>query len=60
MTVPSSAKYQIIHEMLLRDNNKLNVTWLCARRMFPAPAIITILRQRILEIIGMKRTSRIS
>ena len=29
MTVPASAKYQIIHDMLQRDNNKLNVAWLC-------------------------------
>lgn len=29
MVVPANAKYQIIHEMLQRDNNLLNVTWLC-------------------------------
>lgn len=30
MSVPASAKYGIIREMTLRDNNLLNITWLCA------------------------------
>ena len=29
MSVPASAKYSIIHEMTLRDNNLLNISWLC-------------------------------
>jgi len=29
MTVPASAKYAIIREMTLQDNNLLNITWLC-------------------------------
>jgi transposase InsO family protein len=29
MVVPANDKYQIIHEILQRDNNMLNVTWLC-------------------------------
>ena len=29
MNVPASAKYAIIREMTLRDNNLLNITWLC-------------------------------
>jgi len=29
MTVPASAKYTIIREMTLRDNNLLNIVWLC-------------------------------
>ncbi len=29
MVVPANAKYQIIHEMQQRDDNMLNVTWLC-------------------------------
>ncbi|MCD6323421.1 MAG: IS3 family transposase [Clostridiales bacterium] len=29
MNVPSSSKYAIIQEMTLRDNNLLNITWLC-------------------------------
>jgi transposase InsO family protein len=29
MSVPASAKYAIIREMTLRDNNLLNITWLC-------------------------------
>ena len=30
MNVAASAKYAIIHEMTQRDNNLLNITWLCA------------------------------
>jgi transposase InsO family protein len=30
MSVPASAKYTIIREMTRRDNNLLNITWLCA------------------------------
>lgn len=30
MNVPASAKYAIIREMTLRDDNLLNITWLCA------------------------------
>ena len=30
MTIPASAKYAIIREMTLRDNNLLNIVWLCA------------------------------
>lgn len=30
MNVPASAKYAIIQEMTRRDNNMLNITWLCA------------------------------
>jgi hypothetical protein len=30
MNVPASAKYAIIREMTQRDNNLLNITWLCA------------------------------
>ena len=30
MNVPASAKYAIIREMTRRDNNLLNITWLCA------------------------------
>lgn len=30
MNVPASAKYAIIQEMTKRDNNLLNITWLCA------------------------------
>jgi transposase InsO family protein len=29
MSVPASAKYSIIREMTLRDNNLLNIVWLC-------------------------------
>lgn len=29
MTVPASAKYAIIQEMTKRDNNLMNITWLC-------------------------------
>ena len=29
MTIPASAKYSIIREMTLRDNNLLNIVWLC-------------------------------
>lgn len=29
MVVPASAKYRIINEMVMRENNMLNVTWLC-------------------------------
>lgn len=29
MSVPASAKYDIIREMTRRDNNLLNITWLC-------------------------------
>jgi transposase InsO family protein len=29
MSIPASAKYSIIREMTLRDNNMLNITWLC-------------------------------
>ena len=29
MVIPANAKYQIIREMLQRDDNMLNVTWLC-------------------------------
>jgi putative transposase len=29
MVIPANAKYRIIHEMLQRDDNMLNVTWLC-------------------------------
>ena len=29
MNIPASAKYAIIREMTRRDNNLLNVTWLC-------------------------------
>ena len=29
MNVPASAKYAIIREMTQRDNNLLNITWLC-------------------------------
>ena len=29
MIIPASAKYAIIQEMTLRDNNLLNITWLC-------------------------------
>ena len=30
MNVPASAKYEIIREMTRRDNNLLNIKWLCA------------------------------
>jgi len=30
MNIPASAKYSIIREMTLRDNNLLNITWLCS------------------------------
>jgi len=29
MSIPASAKYSIIHEMTQRDNNLLNIVWLC-------------------------------
>jgi transposase InsO family protein len=29
MTIPASAKYAIIRDMTLRDNNLLNIVWLC-------------------------------
>ena len=29
MSVPASAKYSIIHEMVQRDDNRLNIAWLC-------------------------------
>ena len=29
MNVPASAKYTIIREMTQRDNNLLNISWLC-------------------------------
>ena len=29
MNIPASAKYSIIHEMTQRDNNLLNIVWLC-------------------------------
>lgn len=29
MVVPANAKYKIINEMVMRENNMLNVTWLC-------------------------------
>jgi hypothetical protein len=29
MNVPASAKYAIIREMTQRDNNLLNISWLC-------------------------------
>jgi len=29
MSIPASAKYSIIQEMTLRDNNLLNIVWLC-------------------------------
>jgi len=29
MSIPASAKYSIIHEMTRRDNNLLNIVWLC-------------------------------
>jgi transposase InsO family protein len=29
MSIPASAKYAIIHEMTQRDNNLLNIVWLC-------------------------------
>jgi len=30
MSIPASAKYSIIREMTLRDDNLLNITWLCS------------------------------
>jgi len=30
MNIPASAKYSIIREMTQRDNNLLNIVWLCA------------------------------
>ena len=30
MNIPTSSKYAIIQEMTQRDNNLLNITWLCA------------------------------
>ena len=29
MSIPASAKYAIIREMTMRDNNRLNISWLC-------------------------------
>jgi len=29
MSIPASMKYSIIHEMTLKDNNLLNIVWLC-------------------------------
>ena len=29
MSIPASAKYAIIREMTMRDNNRLNLSWLC-------------------------------
>ena len=29
MIIPASAKYTIIREMTQRDNNLLNIVWLC-------------------------------
>ena len=29
MSTPESAKYQIIREMTTRDNNLMNIKWLC-------------------------------
>lgn len=43
MNVPASAKYAIIREMTQRDNNLLNIAWLCAAagvfaiRILPLP-----------------------
>ena len=30
MSIPAAAKYAIIQEMTLRDNNLLNISWLCS------------------------------
>ena len=30
MNIPASAKYAVIREMTQRDNNLLNIAWLCA------------------------------
>ncbi|MDH7565764.1 MAG: hypothetical protein QHH06_04685, partial [Clostridiales bacterium] len=30
MNIPASSKYAVIQEMTQRDNNLLNITWLCA------------------------------
>ena len=30
MNIPASAKYAIIREMTHRDNNLLNISWLCS------------------------------
>ena len=30
MNIPVSAKYAVIHEMIQRDNNLLNISWLCS------------------------------
>ena len=29
MSIPANAKYAIIREMIMRDNNRLNISWLC-------------------------------
>lgn len=29
MSIPANAKYAIIREMTMRDNNRLNLSWLC-------------------------------
>ena len=29
MSIPANAKYAIIQEMTARDNNRLNIKWLC-------------------------------
>ena len=29
MSIPANAKYAIIQEMVARDNNRLNIKWLC-------------------------------
>ena len=29
MSIPANAKYAIIREMTMRDNNRLNISWLC-------------------------------
>jgi len=49
MVVPASAKFQIIHEMLLNDNNLLTVTSLCDTAGVSRSGFIIIFQPRILD-----------
>jgi hypothetical protein len=59
MVVPANAKYQIINEMLQRDDNMLNVTGYAMQPVFRDLAIIIILQQRVFDFREKNKTVKI-
>jgi len=60
MNIPASSKYAIIREMTQRDNNLLNITWLCAAApVFRGPDTTISLKRKTSDDNVKNKTKRI-